>query len=569
MSQTRASRSATKKVLEANLIPVNVTAEEAAAAAKDKADKALEDGEVLTFSKDTTLSKQIYDFVRPGAGENLSDEARPLFEAGKAAGEFYGSVSKKERNSGVGKRALQEHENFQRALKHIEAVEAENKKLKANTVITIEGDEALKAVLEVPTADRAEKTAQQRRVIAEQIALLTDPSAKHAAANEGEEERVARLEASLDKAKAAVAAAVEKTPDKPELVLALEERVAAISEALKKAKDDAALTGVQAGGEGLQKEAEKGLEANAAKKQRTRSAEAEASDLVTQAALGAEMQQTPKAHHPSSGEPNIADPDELAAALEADAVKSKPSRGKGSGKKGLVPRDEAQSLAWKEARAKTRKENAKAKADEQERLRKFEQDHLDSDIGKLVTEHAAAMKVTEDKLEKAQDLLERTSSKKKEFNMAKKALESENASLKRKLAEIEGVSDEAGEAPVSDNAGEAPVSDEAAQASVSDEAAQASVSDEAAQLKIRRLEYEIVSLNRLYRNCFKVVQKTADKGGDLDAEAIITIFKAETAKNREALPMPEDLKAVVYVEPEDPTKKKKRKRADSDEASTA
>ena len=557
---TRTTRnSATKKALEASLIPVNVTAEEAAAAAKDKADKALEDGEVLTFSKDTTLSKQIYDFVRPGAGENLSDEARPLFEAGKAAGEFYGNVSKKKLESDIGKRALEEHENFQRALKHIEAVEAENKKLKANTVITIEGDEALKAALEVPTADRAEKTAQQRRVIAEQIALLADPSAKHAAANEGEEERVARLEASLDKAKAAVATAIDKTPDKPDLVLALEERVTAISEALKKAKDDAALTGVQAGGEGLQKEAEKGLEANAAKKQRTRSAEAEASDLVAQAALGAEMQQAPKAHLPSSGEPNIADPDELAAALEADAGKSKPSRGKGSGKKGLVPRDDAQSLAWKEARAKTRKINAKAKADEQERLRKFEQDHLDSDIGKLVTEHAAAMKATEEKLEKAQDLLERTSAKKKEFNTAKKALESENASLKRKLAEIEG-----GEGALADDE-VLEVEDEEAP----DEAAQAPVSDEAAQLKIRRLEYEIVSLNRLYRNCFKVVQKTADKGGDLDTEAIIAIFKAETAKNREALPMPEDLKAVVYVEPEDPTKKKKRKRADSDEASTS
>ena len=560
---TRTTRnSATKKALEASLIPVNVTAEEAAAAAKDKADKALEDGKVLTFPKDTTLSKQIYDFVRPGAGENLSDEARPLFEAGKAAGEFYGNVSKKKLESDIGKRALEEHENFQRALKHIEAVEAENKKLKANTVITIEGDEALKAALEVPTADRAEKTAQQRRVIAEQIALLADPSAKHAAANEGEEERVARLEASLDKAKAAVATAIDKTPDKPDLVLALEERVTAISEALKKAKDDAALTGVQAGGEGLQKEAEKGLEANAAKKQRTRSAEAEASDLVAQAALGAEMQQAPKAHLPSSGQPNIADPDELAAALEADAVKSKPSRGKGSGQKGLVPRDDAQALAWKEARAKTRKINAKAKADEQERLRKFEQDHLDSDIGKLVTEHAAAMKVTEDKLEKAQDLLERTSAKKKELNTAKKALESENANLKRKLAEIEG-------APLSDKDGEAPVSDEGGEAPFSDEAAQAPVSDEASQLKIRRLEYEIVSLNRLYRNCFKVVQKTADKGGDLDTEAIISIFKAETAKNREALPMPEDLKAVVYVEPEDPTKKKKRKRADSDEASTS
>eukprot|EP00966_Prymnesium_polylepis_P087027 2014011-Prymnesium_polylepis.1 len=73
---------------------------------------------------------------------------------------------------------------------YIQKLEEEKSHIAANTVFHVEGASSsdLQAVLAAPTADKAQKIAQEKRLIAEQRALAAG-EAQHAAANEGQAAR--------------------------------------------------------------------------------------------------------------------------------------------------------------------------------------------------------------------------------------------------------------------------------------------------------------------------------------------------------------------------------------------
>jgi chromosome segregation ATPase len=413
-SPARISRSAAKKAaLEAvvpladqlapGAVPVDMTADEAAADAAKKAAAALEAGEVIAMSDSTELTKQVYIFNRD---TDVSDELKAIHEAGCDGAEALANASKQQLSSSMGKLAQQQSGALTELWSKFKDVKQQLAEAKANKVIRIVGaadtsNAGLQAVLDAPTADKAQKIAQEKRLIAEQRALAAG-EAQHAAANEGQEQRVARLEADLEKAKEGLEAANQRWCDRKEeldeflcgnqstmaectageaelaklgtVVDALEARVAAITKELEDAKGDAAVTGVQATGEALQQEAEEGLQANASRK-RTRDAEAEASGLAAQAALGQGMQEAPKDHlAPPSGPagPALVPLDQLdALAADAPVVNNKPTRGKGSGKKRPVPKDQEEAERWKAKGKKTKAENKRIKDEYQAKLVAF------------------------------------------------------------------------------------------------------------------------------------------------------------------------------------------------------
>lgn len=422
-SPARASRSATRRALQAvvppadqlapGAVPVNMTASEAAAEAAKRVEAAREAGEEITESGSRELIKQIYIF---NPDEEVSDELKSIHAAGCEGAEELANASKQQLASKTGKLAVKQHEALKDAMLYIKKLEQHKAHMAANTAIRVDGASSsdLQAVLEAPTADKAQKIAQEKRLIAEQRALAAG-EAQHAAANEGQEARVARLEADLAKATTALMTACEKTPDKISLIEALAARVTAITKEVEEAKGDAAVTGVQASGEALQQQAQEGLEANAAKKQRTRSAEAEASGLAAQAALGADMQNAPKAHLPS-GAPgaSLVPLDQLQAIADSaeEGLPDKPTRGKGSGKKAPRPKDDAQKAEWKEKAATTRAENKRVKEARQREL----EDFYNSNGGEEVEE-------LKQKNKKLKGLLKKTSDSREELQDKVQALE--------------------------------------------------------------------------------------------------------------------------------------------------